>query len=177
MNKFLFVLLTSFFVFGCSSNPTPVAPVIEKFEATKYLGKWYEIVRLPHSFEEGLERVTAEYRLNNDGTIEVTNRGYNIELGEWETAIGHAKPVGTAMYKVTFFWPFYGGYYISELQTNEAGDYSVAVITSDSYEYFWVLSRTPNVPESVLDEIMKKAEVWGYDTNLMIRVNHQAGYQ
>lgn len=177
MNKFIVILLTSFFIVSCSSNPTPVAPVIEKFDATNYLGKWHEIVRLPHSFEEGLERVTAEYRLNKDGTIEVTNRGYNTELGEWETAIGHAKPIDTAMYKVTFFWPFYGGYYISELQTNETGEYQLAVITSDSHDYFWVLSRTPNVPESVLEEVMKKAKTWGYDTSLMIRVNHQAGYQ
>ncbi|RZQ57295.1 hypothetical protein CWI82_08545 [Pseudidiomarina tainanensis] len=177
MNKFIAVLFTSIFLFGCTSKPAPVAPVIEQFDADNYLGKWYEIVRLPHSFEEDLERVTAEYRLNSDGTLEVTNRGYNVELGEWETAIGHAKPVGTAMYKVTFFWPFYGGYYISELQSNSAGKYTLAVITSDSHDYFWVLARTPEIPEAMLEELLQKAENWGYDTSLMIRVNHQAGYQ
>lgn len=175
MKNLMLALLASVILLGCSSAPTPVAPVINDFEAERYLGKWYEIIRLPHSFEEGLDQVTAEYRLNADNTIEVTNRGYNVAEGKWETAIGHAEPIGLAMYRVTFFWPFDGGYYISQLHEDARGNYQVSVVTSDNHDYFWLLSRSPDVSEEVIEGVLKQAESWGYDTSQMIRVNHPTG--
>lgn len=177
MKRFLFIIFSVLSLSGCSATPTPVAPVVTEFDAGKYLGKWYEIVRLPHSFEDGLEAVTAEYRQNADGTIEVTNRGYEVAKGKWNTAIGYAKPVDTAMYRVTFFWPFYGGYYVSWLDADSAGNYQVSIVTSDSHDYFWVLARTPNISEEVIATALSKAEQWGFDTNRMIRVNHSIGHQ
>lgn len=160
---------------GCSSTPTPVAPVVSEFEAQRYLGKWYEILRLPHSFEDGLESVSAEYRLNADNSIEVTNRGYHVADGEWQTAIGHAVPIDSAMYRVTFFWPFDGGYYVSWLQTDAQGDYQLSVVTSDSHDYFWLLARSPDVSEAVIEEVKAQAQSWGFDTDRMIRVDHTIG--
>ncbi|PYE31857.1 apolipoprotein D and lipocalin family protein [Idiomarina fontislapidosi] len=169
LSKVIFGLVTLSVVAGvsgCKSDPTPVAPPVKNFSAQKYLGKWYEIVRMPHSFEENLQGVTAEYRLNADGTIEVTNRGYNVVDKEWQTAIGKAEPVQgmTAAYKVTFFWPFYGGYYVSWLSP----DYSMAIVTSDSHDYFWLLSRSPKVDQSDIDFALAKANEWGYDIDQMI---------
>jgi len=40
--------------------PENVKPV-DNFKLEKYLGKWYEIARLDHSFERGLTRITADY--------------------------------------------------------------------------------------------------------------------
>lgn len=168
------VALTGFGLTGCSNTPTPVAPIIEDFDPQGYLGTWYEIIRLPHSFEEGLEQVSAEYRQNADGSLEVTNRGYHTADGEWQTAIGHAEPVAPAMYKVTFFWPFAGGYYISRLNTDADGNYLHAVITSDSHDYFWLLSRQPQVPDNLIDEVLEQAESWGYKKSRMILVDHPA---
>ncbi len=169
LNKSLLGLLSLFVLFaltGCKSDPTPVAPTVKQFSAEKYLGKWYEIIRMPHSFEENLQGVTAEYRLNADGTIEVTNRGYNVVDDEWQTAIGKAEPVEgmTAAYKVTFFWPFCGGYYVSWLSP----DYKMAIVTSDSHDYFWFLARSPNVDQSDIDFALAKAKQWGYDIDQMI---------
>lgn len=175
MKRLLTALILATTTLGCSSTPTPVAPVIENFDAHRYLGTWYEIVRLPHSFEEGLDQVSAEYRLNADDTIEVTNRGYNTAEGAWETAIGHAEPVGVAMYRVTFFWPFDGGYYISWLHEDQQGEYQVSIVTSDSHNYFWLLARTPNLSEEMIASALAKAESWGFDTSQMIRVNHPTG--
>lgn len=157
---------------GCNSQPTPVADTVDDFNAERYLGTWYEIVRMPHSFEEGLQEVTAEYRLNGDGTLEVTNRGYHVGEQEWQTAIGRAEPVEsmTAAYQVTFFWPFYGGYYVSWL----TDDYQQAIVTSDSHEYFWFLSRDPNVSQADIDYAIAKAHEWGYDIDQMIVVDHPA---
>ena len=173
MNKWLSAALLTLLLSACKSQPTPVAEVVDEFDADRYLGKWYEIARMPHSFEEGLQGVTAEYRLNGDGTLEVTNRGFHVENQEWQTAIGKAEPVENmkAAYQVTFFWPFYGGYYVSWLDDN----YQQAIVTSDSHEYFWFLSRTPNVSQSDLDYALAKANEWGYDIDQMIIVDHPAG--
>ncbi len=175
MIKTIMGFILSISLFACSSKPSPVAPVISEFEPEKYLGKWYEIVRLPHRFEEGLESISAEYQLNADQSLQVTNRGYNVADKEWEEANGHAKPVDLAMYRVTFFWPFYGGYYISWLKTDAQGNYQAAIVTSDNHKFFWLLARSPEVSETIIDEAFRKADQWGFDTSQMIRVNHSAG--
>lgn len=172
MKHGLLAALTAFLLLGCKSNPTPVAEPVQSFQAERYLGKWYEILRMPHGFEENLIAVTAEYRLNGDNTLEVTNRGWHINDKEWQTAIGRAEPVDgmTAAYQVTFFWPFYGGYYVSWLDK----DYQLAIVTSDSKDYFWLLSRTPDVDQSDIDYALAKANEWGFDIDRMIEVEHPA---
>jgi len=153
-----------------NNKVTPVVNPIQSFQAERYMGTWYEVIRLPHSFEKNLAQVTAEYRLNNDGTVEVTNRDFNTKKGRWQTATGLAKPVEglAASFKVSFFWPFAGGYYIAELGDN----YEYAVIVSDSRDYFWFLSRTPHPSQGLTDEITARAYDWGYDIDAFIRVQH-----
>ncbi len=78
---------------ACQGDPTPVKEPVQNFNAQRYMGTWYEIARMPTRFQTDLIKVTAEYRLNKDGTFEVTNRGYNPKDGEWDTAVGKARPV------------------------------------------------------------------------------------
>ncbi len=72
---------------GCLGKPESVEPV-KDFDLNKYLGTWYEIARLDHSFERGLEQVTAEYSLREDGGVRVRNRGYSKDKQEWSEAEG-----------------------------------------------------------------------------------------
>lgn len=100
------LLLSLVTLFGCTSKPDGVEPV-NYFDLEPYLGKWYEIARLDHSFERGLSNVTAEYRLREDGGVKVTNRGYSEEDQQWSEAEGKAyfvedETVGHL--KVSFFW-------------------------------------------------------------------------
>ena len=81
----------------------------------RYLGTWYEIARLDHSFERGLSNVTATYELRDDGRIRVLNRGFDTSDCEWQDAEGTASFRGdpaVASLAVTFFWPFAGGYHV-----------------------------------------------------------------
>ncbi len=73
--KKLIVGISSLYLTGCLGHPKSVKPVTG-FELNNYLGKWYEVARLDHSFERGLEKVTAEYSLREDGGVEVKNRGF-----------------------------------------------------------------------------------------------------
>ena len=105
----LLALTTTLLFSACASIPKGAEPVGD-FDVDRYLGTWYEIARLDHRFERNLSNVTAEYRLNDNGTIRVLNSGYNDEDGKWESAEGRAKFRGdttVAALKVSFFGPFW----------------------------------------------------------------------
>ena len=115
--RLIIVVLILVVISGCLGIPEGVNPV-DNFELNKYLGIWYEIARLDHSFERGLNNVTAEYSLRDDGGIKVLNRGYSTENNEWKVAEGKAYFVekeNQGYLKVSFFGPFYGSYIIFEL--------------------------------------------------------------
>ena len=71
-------LLLSLMLTACTGIPEGVEPVTG-FELDRYLGKWYEIARLDHSFEEGLTSVTAEYSLHEDGHVQVIIVGLMLQ--------------------------------------------------------------------------------------------------
>lgn len=155
---------------ACTGLPSGIEPVTG-FDQDRYLGTWYEIARLDHSFERGLSRVTAEYTLNDDGSIRVINRGYNTEKGEWKEAEGRAVFVGDSdvgHLKVSFFGPFYASYVVFELDD----DYSTAYITGYNRNYLWFLSRTPEASPEALEAFRERAEAEGFELGELIVVEH-----
>ncbi len=156
---------------ACVSKPENVEP-ISKFELERYLGTWYEIARLDHSFERGLERVTATYSLREDGGVSVVNRGYSTENKEWKKAEGKAYFVenkNEGYLKVSFFGPFYGAYVIFEL---ERENYDYAFVSGPNHSYLWLLSRTPDVDQELINTFKTQASELGFDVTNLIYVNH-----
>lgn len=126
---------------ACTSVPDKVTPV-QGFDLSRYLGKWYEVARLDHSFERGLVDVSATYSMREDGGVKVVNRGINAETGEPKEAVGKAYFVGAenvGRLKVSFFGPFYGGYNIAKL----TDDYSMVLVVGPTLDYAWILARSP----------------------------------
>jgi apolipoprotein D and lipocalin family protein len=157
---------------GCLGVPEQVAPV-QGFELDRYLGKWYEIARLDHSFERGLEQVTADYSLREDGGVKVINRGFSSRDAEWQEAEGKAYFVddpAQGYLKVSFFGPFYGSYVIFELDKD---DYQYAFISGPDKSYLWFLSRTPQVDESAIQRFVEQAGSLGFDTEKLIFPRHE----
>ena len=125
------LLVVCLLISSCLSVPNGVAP-IQNFELDRYLGRWYEVARLDHSFERGLEAVTANYSLREDGGIRVINSGRDINSGELQQAEGRAYFVDKSNIghlKVSFFGPFYGSYVIFEL---DQIDYEYAFVAGNS---------------------------------------------
>ena len=165
--SFLFVSLIVFV--GCTGTPEGVRPV-EDFDLNKYLGKWYEIARLDHRFERGLEQVSAEYTLRDDGGVRVVNKGYKTDAGEWTEIEGKAYFVGpedVGHLKVSFFGPFYASYVVFELDEE---DYQYAFVSGNNTSYLWLLSRTPEVSDELLAHFRARAEKLGFDTDALIYV-------
>lgn len=170
MRKMCLFLTTLVFA-GCVAIPEGVTPV-KNFDLNRYLGKWYEIARLDHSFERGLERITADYSLREDGGIAVLNRGYSPKRKEWKTANGKAYFVNNANeghLKVSFFGPFYGSYVIFELDEQ---NYQYAFITGPNKSYLWLLARTPQLPQKIIEQFKQRSKETGFDTGKLIFVNH-----
>ncbi len=171
MKKILTILMP-FLCGGCLDIPDGVS-AIQDFELDRYLGKWYEIARLDHSFERGLENVTAEYALKPDGGVSVTNRGYSTAQKKWKDAQGKAFFVGDEQVghlKVSFFGPFYGSYAIFELDQ----DYQYAFVSGSNTKYLWFLSRTPQVSQELRDQFVEKVKALGFETSNLIFVNQEA---
>ncbi len=173
IRKSLFLLINAVAMaglFSCSTIPKGVRAV-EPFEKERYLGKWYEIARIDFKYEKDLNNTNAEYSLNANGTIKVTNKGYNTKTGEWKQAIGKAKFVGNdtvGMLKVSFFGPFYSGYNVIAIDT----DYRYALIAGASYRYLWILSRETSIPDEIKSKYLQIAEGFGYNTSELVWIVH-----
>lgn len=166
----LIILITMLGIYSCATIPKN-AKAVKPFDKEKYLGKWYEIARFDFKFERHLNNTTAEYSLNNNGSIRVDNKGYNTQKNEWKQAIGKAKFVGdehTAMLKVSFFGPFYSGYNVIAIDDN----YKYALVAGASLKYLWILSREPSIPEDIKTKYLTLAKKIGFETSNLLWIKH-----
>jgi apolipoprotein D and lipocalin family protein len=165
MKKIL--MLMTMLLAGCVGKPDNITPV-SQFDTSRYLGKWYEIARLDHSFERGLNQVSAEYSLRDDGGLKVVNRGYKVAAGEWKESVGKAYFVGPSdvgYLKVSFFGPFYGSYIVFDLDQQ---NYQYSMISGPDKSYLWILSRTPKMDDATKKRLVEKAQALGFDTAKLI---------
>ena len=141
-------------------NPLKVVPTVS---LERYAGTWYEIAKLPVSFEKDLKCITANYVLNPDKTIKVTNGGKKIQPpNEVKTSVGKARipnPAEPTKLKVQFFWPFSGAYWIIALDE----DYKYAMIGHPNRNYLWILSRHKTLEHSIYLKLLSQAEKQGFD--------------
>ncbi|MCH2175248.1 MAG: lipocalin family protein [Lentisphaeria bacterium] len=166
--KRIFLSIVPLLFTACVSKPNNIEP-IKNFELDSYLGKWYEIARLDHGFERGLEQVSANYSMREDGGVKVVNKGYNQKEKEWDEAIGKAYFVDdrtTGFLEVSFFGPFYGSYIIWEL----GKEYEYAFVCGPSKKYLWFLARTPYVDENMKKYFYARAKEEGFDLEGLIWV-------
>ena len=157
---------------GCSTAPPAGLSSVTPFEVNRYLGKWYEIARLDHSFERGLTDVSATYAMQSDGSLEVINRGFNTKKNDWKSATGRALFTGSPQQgslKVSFFGPFYGGYHV--LALDQAG-YQWALVSGPDREYLWILARTKVLAPAIRDQLVAEAKKMGFATDKLIWVEH-----
>lgn len=157
---------------GCSTAPPEGMAAVTPFDLSRYDGKWYELARLDHSFERGLSDVSATYRVQADGSVEVINRGYDAARGDWRQAAGRAVFTGDrdrASLKVSFFGPFYGGYHVVALDQE---DYRWAMVVGPSRDYLWILARDRQLPADVRDRLLAQARALGLAVDELIWVEH-----
>ncbi len=151
---------------GWGGLARPALQTVSSVDLTRYMGRWYSIASIPTPFERRCAAgTTAEYTLLPNGRVEVVNRCYTAQ-GSQDTARGNAwipDPSDPAKLRVSFvrflgLWWFGAPYWIIDL----AEDYTYAVVGHPSRRYGWILSRTPCLPEAVLEGIFQRLETQGY---------------
>jgi apolipoprotein D and lipocalin family protein len=170
MRHMAFALLL--LLFGCTGIPEGVKPV-DNFKLDRYLGRWYEIARLDHSFERGLTQVTADYSMRDDGGVRVLNRGFSEKEKAWKQAEGKAYFVqgpNSGHLKVSFFGPFYGSYIVVDLDHEH---YRYSLVCGPNKSYLWILSRDPEIASDLKNTLVAKASALGFDTRGLIFVNQR----
>ncbi|WP_145508472.1 lipocalin family protein [Yersinia alsatica] len=165
----LSVLTATLLSVACGVTPPKDVKIVDNFQLSRYLGTWYEIARLDHSFERGLDHVTANYSLRDDGGVKVVNRGYNVKKQQWQESVGKAYFIGSpqqASLKVSFFGPFYGGYNVIDLDD----EYQHALIAGPNRDYLWILSRTPTIDTQTQQRLVAVAQHYGFPVDKLIWV-------
>ena len=152
---------------GCVSGPKVDNAPVAALDLNRYAGEWYEIARLDHSFERGIEQAKAVYTLNDDGTLKVVNSG--MKNGKPKKAIGKGKRTDEpALLRVSFFGPFYADYRVMMIDAN----YTYALVGSGGTDYLWILSRTPTLADDAKSALLVEARRRGYETGKLIWVKH-----
>lgn len=166
------LLLASMVLVACSTGVPSGVKAVTPFDIQRYQGQWYEVARLDHSFERGLSHVTAEYTPQPNGDVSVINRGFNAKDTQWKKAEGVAKFLGetnVGSFKVSFFGPFYGGYHVIALDSE---NYQWAIVAGADKSYLWLLSRQPSLTDEVKKTLLAQAQKQGFDTQKLIWVDH-----
>ncbi len=161
-----------FGLFSCKQTEM-VSNTVPELDIERYMGPWYEIARFDHSFERGLVGCMANYTLQSDGMVKVTNTGFKGGLdGKFKESVGKAyRPDDNVpgKLKVSFFMNFYSEYNVLELSP----DYRFALIGSKTDNYLWILCRTPQMTQDEIDFLLNSAQSRGYDTSKLIWVEHE----
>jgi apolipoprotein D and lipocalin family protein len=163
MRNFSHILITVLACLGSAQAATepPALPTVYAVDLQRYAGAWYEIALLPNRFQKQCVADTqARYRLDGE-RVEVINR-CRLASGDVDRTAGHAKVVegsANAKLRVTFFWPFYGNYWVLDLDR----DYNHVLIGEPGRKYAWILSRTPQMDEAVLQKLLDRAAELGFD--------------
>ena len=162
----ILVVLMMLLMASCGDGQKTNNKVVENFELKRYLGTWYEIVRLDHSFEMGCSKVYANYSRKENGDIKVVNRCVKDGKEKSAKARAHFKNGDSSKghLKVSFFWPFYGDYKIIYLDK----EYRTAIVDGGTTDYFWILSRSKSISSAKLLDLLKRAEEFGFDSSKFI---------
>ena len=145
-----------------ASDSTGTMRTVAFVDLERYAGTWYEIAKLPNRFQKScVGDVTAEYRVRDDGRLDVTNRCTTAD-GDEKQASGVARIVDEktrSKLEVRFapaflsFLPMvWGDYWILDL----AADYSHVVIGEPRRRYLWILARESAIGEAAYAGILER---------------------
>lgn len=160
---------------ACTTEPGPATPrTAGSVDLQRYAGTWYEIARFPTVFQDSsrvrCEGVTATYALRPDGRVDVVNRCRNILDGGREKVakgIAYSASPGNDRLRVSFFWPFYGDYWVIGLDPA----YRWAVVGAPDRDYLWILSRDAQMAPADYAAAVAIAQREGFDTRRLRPTN------
>ena len=165
---FIIILIPVMQLIAQDSNKSQ-PKTVEFVSLGKYAGVWYEIAKIPNSFQRSCKKnTTATYSIQKDGKIKVVNRCVEDdgEINQAEGVARIADKLTNAKLEVSFVsffgWrPFWGDYWIIGLEDN----YQWVIVGHPKREYGWILSRTKSISEETKLKIFSLLKKQGYNPN------------
>ena len=172
--QFLPFISVAFLMSACFRETSPVKSLetVSNVDLPHFAGTWHEIARYPNRFQKGCLDTFTTYSPMENGKVTILNH-CRTDSGE-KTARGTAKVVDqqtNARLKITFFWPFYGDYWIIDL----GKDYEYAVVGTPNRKYLWILSRTPVLDLQIYNGILERMQSQGFDPARLLITGHPQG--
>lgn len=180
MKRLLLIVIAFFACAGSAAGAedTPILHPIPKLDVSRYLGRWYEIAKIPNWFQKKcVSDTSAQYSLLPDGTLKVIN-ACRREDGKLEQAEGVARQVGgasSAMLKVRFapawlsIFPFvWGDYWVIDLDDR----YELVAVSEPKGEYLWILSRSVTVKQEEYTALVNRLAAAGLDVGRLEKTVH-----
>ena len=161
---------------SCAANQSvPELPTVTSVDLTRYQGTWYEIARLPAWFQKECNQSKATYKLLGSGDVAVRNECLTTTLKP-KVAFGTASVVDkrtNAKLEVVFdnwfsrLFPFLtkGKYWILYLDT----EYRTVIVGTPDRKYLWIMARTPQLEEQMYQQLVRRAQALGFETDRLIR--------
>jgi apolipoprotein D and lipocalin family protein len=148
-------------------------PTVAQVDLKRFMGDWYVIANIPTFMEKGAHNAIESYRLDTDGTIAVT---FTFREGAFDGKPKQYSPRGfvqdtrsNALWGMQFIWPIKADYRITYL----ADDYSQTIISREARDYVWIMARTPSIPETDYQRLIKIVGAQGYDLGQIQKVPQQ----
>lgn len=158
---------------ACTSTPTPTTPppqTVSQLRLDDYLGTWYEIGRLPMSFQDKCtHNVTANYSLKDNGKIQILNTCQTKDGQISAHGEAHVFDSSNAKLKVSFLPGFLKKFtfgqadYLVIATTQNRQNYTSALVGTSDRKYLWILSRTPTLDDAIYQNYLAIARQNGFD--------------
>jgi len=146
-----------------AAAPAPTKPV----ELQRYVGRWYEVARVPNRFENGsgCEAPTADYHQDDKGEVTVVQTCHqHSPTGPKKTYHATAQildPGANAKFRLTFYLVLSVDYWVID----HADDYRWAIVGDPKGQYVWLFSRQPGASAEMKNALVARARTLGYDVH------------
>lgn len=172
MIKYMTLAACCLMIGGCATS-RPALPTAKNVDLYRFMGPWYVIAAIPVSIEKEAYNAVETYSLNPDGTIETV---YTFNKGGFDGPVKRYNPKGyvkddgdNSTWGMQFVWPFKAEYLITYLND----DYTQTIIGRNKRDYFWLMARTPFIPQEDYAKHMTTLAKQGYDMSKVRKFPHK----
>jgi len=143
---------------------------VKHVDLERFMGDWYVYAILPNPIERKAVNGIESYALNPDGTIGIT---YTFRKGGKAGPQKTLRPKGrvfdtasNAEWRVRLFKPFWSKYLVVYLDR----DYLYTAVGVPNRKFLWIMSRAPEIPEPVYQDILAHLQKEGYNTRRIVKM-------
>lgn len=150
-----------------AAQATPTAPEPRKgIDPERYMGRWYEIARVPNALQDHCEGATSDWSKASNGQYTVVQTCHEgSPAGPTKVWRGAARMIAPSKIRIGFF----GGIVHQDYWVIDRGDdYSWSIMGTPNPRYIWIMSRQAVLSPSQKAVLVARARALGYNTSDLV---------